>query len=230
VKNINSFGGIMEIIKYLISASFITGTIVFIAKLAVGKIFDGLENKYKHKLNAELIAFESDKQRLLEAFKANQQKLLDENKIRYTRLHADRADVIVETYKRLVKLETKIDTFIKSITLKYDYITDISNIDNEFRESINEGYNNSIEELQEDMFCDFFYYVNENNIFFTGDLTESFNELNRNLNRMNILKGIAKRDAVGADELINPLKLVIEKIKKIEEEIQKEFRSLLGVK
>lgn len=216
----------MEIVKYFISIGFITAAIVFIGKVAVGKLFDGLVETYKYKLDTEL-----------EEFKANQQKILDEYKITYSRLHEDRANIIVELYKKLVRIESKLETFVQWNRMMRinPVITPNINFD-DFDMYEKEEYKKSMEEINKELFYDFFDFVHENDIFFTEDLVESLIKLNELLSRMRIFASISK-DTFDRGELEQKLdnksdNIFIEtlrSIKNIKKELQKEFRILLGV-
>lgn len=231
----------MEILQYFISASFITLAIVYTGKMAIGKIFDGLVKKYEGKLNTQLETLKAEyqteietlkanKKEMLEGIKAEHQKLLDKNRITYERLHRDRTDIIVEIYKKLARLEHKIEEFLNSAESKYVDMYPPSSIDCKLLELVNKRYIDSVVELSNDMIDDFCNYVNENKLFFTEDLAESLDDLNLRLNRIKNLKGIAEDEReVESDKLIEALELTYKKIKEIKEEIQKEFRSLLGV-
>lgn len=171
-----------------------------------------------------------EQQKVLEGIKAEYQKLIDKNKITYERLHEDRTNAIVKIYKKLARLEPKIEEFLNAATFKYEDMYPPSNIEDKLLQLVNKRYINSIEELSNDMFDDFCDCANENALFFKDDLAKSLAELNIRLIRIKNLKGIAENEIeVDAHDLIEALKLTDERIKKIKEGIQNEFRSLLGV-
>ncbi|MBN1052221.1 hypothetical protein FDB28_10380 [Clostridium botulinum] len=218
----------MEIVKYIISiiigGGFVTVAVVYIGKIFIGKIFDGMVETYKHKLSTEL-----------EKFKVEQQKLLNEYKIKYSRLHDDRANIIIELYRKLVKLQKEIELFTLNAESINEVMTDDideNNVIFEIRKD-EEVYKNRCSELQEEMFDDFINFVYENTIFFTDDLMKLLNELIKLFCAMKILTGIAKESIEDKRKfsysVISNSELGIKKIKDVKKEIEKEFRSLLGV-
>jgi len=114
-----------------------------------------------------------------------------------------------------------------------------NNESEQFEES-REKYKNSIEELQDDMFDDFFNYVDENALYFTDILMTYLDELKVNLKVIYALKGVAKYyverkkereyEFISEDKLYESLKKNIDIIKVIKKMIQEEFRIILGVK
>lgn len=221
---------IVEILKYFIGTGLVTAAIIFVGKKAIEKICDGLVETYKFNLNTEL-----------EGFKAKQQKVLEEYKITYSKLHENRSNVIIELYKRLVRLEGKIELFVQWSGLIYK---DISNGDpgpkiDELLEYGIENFKKSVEDLQEDMFQDFNNFVNENDIFFTQNITISLIELNKNLSTINILKEVVndflhdnkfKHNVKDVDKFNETLEKALIKIQSIKKELRNEFQGILGVK
>ena len=77
------------------------------------RIKKSIENEYKVKqmeLKAELDG-------KLEETKAGYKKVLDENQIRFSRLHAEQADAIKVLYKLLVGLESKMKGFVNPLQM-----------------------------------------------------------------------------------------------------------------
>lgn len=229
----------MELIKYLINTSFITVAIIFIGKLAVGKIFDGLVETYKYKLNTELEEFKTKQQTVLEQFKAKQQKVLEEYKITYSKLHEERAKVITDLYKKIVRIESKIENFVQwNNLLRIDMtVTPHKKFDELDLYEIGE-YKKSMENLSKEMFYEFFDFVHENDIFFKEDLVEALIKLCKLLSTMRILadlskdtfeKGEFEHTVKKNNESYNNLIEILRNIKNIKKELQKEFRTLLGV-
>lgn len=224
----NIWEWIIETIKYLISTGLITAAIIYIGKIVVGKVFDGLVETYKYKLNTEL-----------EEFKSKQQKALNEYKIRYSRLHEDRAGIIVELYKKLVRIESRLEKFVQWNNMMRVDLTITPNINfDDLDPYFKEEYVKSMEQLPRDMFVDFFTFVHENDIFFTEDLVESLIKLNKLLSTISIFTNMSK-DTFENGQLeyqvkkdnksFNNLIEILKRIKDIKKELQKEFRYLLGV-
>ena len=223
---------LQSIVTTVISTTVIIGILGFIGKAFITKFFDGVVEKYKSQLNHNL-----------EEFKSKNQSLLEENKIRYSRLHEDRANIIRDLYKRLLDLESKINAYVYSSEAVSRKSSPIIEISDEVIEQSKRNYEESINQLSDELIFGFLNYVEENEIFFNEDLMQCLNKLKHSLYSIRALHNISKESLEGklihGGKIINvaedkdwneSLGKILSEIKSIKAEIKKEFRNLLGVK
>ncbi|MEG2786936.1 MAG: hypothetical protein RR942_03860 [Romboutsia sp.] len=95
-----------NMLTFSIGTISVSTCIIFIAKAVFNKWMDIEMEKYKLKLNSQL-----------EEFKIEKQRLEDENKFKFTKLHEDRAVVIKNLYSMITEIELSIDDYMKYIKL-----------------------------------------------------------------------------------------------------------------
>ena len=146
------------------------------------------------------------------------EKSLHEHHVRFSKLHDDRAVVIKELYTRLVKMEKSVITFM-----------------NPFQ------YENALPTEQQQKIAakdawNFIMYHDENRIFFSSDVCNLIEEIYKTYRKAWIdftvyaesnLPSIHSIDRKRQNEAFEVVK---EKMPKLRERLEVEFRTLLGVK
>lgn len=222
---------IKELIEHFISATFISGVLIYLGKHISVKLLDSVVETYKHKLTINL-----------EEFKRKQQQALQEYSIRHSKLHQDRSEIIKILYKKIVHLESKVERYVNwSNNIKL-YMNDNIIITDDIKEQGVTYYKESIEVLSDDVICEFMEYVKENEIFFSDELMVLLEHFIISLRKISSLRSIAKMslerkfmyegseiNVLEDDKWAERLLKIHSEIQNVKKEIRNEFKSLLGV-
>ena len=125
---------------------------------SVDDVYKAKEQQRQAEYNTVLETHKAHLSRELEGWKAGYQKALDENRVRFSRLHADRADAIRQLYLKLVTVEEAVGAVVNPVRLRSD----------------------GEEKLREDMkkaFTDFAQFFTQNRIFFSTEDCECIEKL-----------------------------------------------------
>lgn len=161
----------------------------------------------------------------LEKYKKDLEKTSLEHQIRFSRLHEKRAAVIKNLHFRLITLEALISTTHFTIQLGEDLTKNIQRLDQ-----------------YHDRFVE---YIEYNGIYFTKQTLDTLNITTKTIDHficcvqnydqlVEIIKNKSEekdkiRYTEKADWNINEVNITIESIKKLKEDLENEFRTLLGV-
>lgn len=209
------------LIYYILSAGGISTLFYFLFKIVVSKSFDFAIEKYKIELNKEL---ESHKQKLLidiEKFKSGLNLVSIEHNISFGKLQQERAEVIKNTYVRLIDLQRKLIN-----------LTTMGQGPNWH----NDKERDNAAQISLDDFRD---YVTVNRIFLTKDVCEKILKIIQQSGDVIVDMSFAKDEAKSNIEIgsKSPLQQWRELYKKVTIEIDKtaleledNFRILLGDK
>lgn len=168
------------------------------------------------------VALEEKKQLLsreLEGWKAGYEAVLDENRIRFTRLHADRADAIRELYVKLVRAEQAIREFTRPMKMP-------SENENGLRSSAANAF---------DEFVDFFQ---ENRILLTEDDCDLIVEI-RDVARSAILDYTTYDGEVSLEKeyridrrqrRFKAYQSITKDFARLRERLERDFREAMGMK
>ncbi len=203
-----------------------TGILAFLVKaLVVNSLSRDLE-AYKSKLNTDLEAHKSTMTKDIEAFKSNLQLATIEHQVRFSKLHDKRAQVIQDLYSKLVAL----DTVIHSVLKRFQKVGEAT-----LEEKVRE-YGRLHNELN-----DFFL---PNRIFFSSETCRVIDDLlflSRDINFDITTYPVDPESSeykYGPRDLLNERHEYWEKarkafdtdVKKLMEQLEMQFRSMLGVK
>lgn len=205
--------------------------IIILAVLLFGKqlivyFFDETIELKKAELNQNL---ENHKKKLEQESKDFQHSLdlrLNDFNIRFSKLHQDRAEVIKELYHKVIELQSGMTVFTRRI---HPIIEDANKENEERIERVNKGFN---------AFVNFYL---PNRIYFDRKLAEkldflaqqyrdkswNFGYLSNRIRNENIPAEVYKDFSEEMKEISN---FVADEFPKVIEELEHEFRSLLGVK
>ena len=207
------------------NAFFLLAVLVFGKKIIIYFFDETIELK-KAELNQDL---ENHKKVLEQQNKDFQHSLdlkLNDFNIRFSKLHQDRADVIKELYHKVIELQSAMTVFTRRI---HPIIEDADKENEERIERVNKGFNDFVN----------FYFPNK--IYFERKLAEkldflaqlyrdkswNFGYLSNRIRKENIPAEVYKEFS---NEMKEISKFVDEEFPKVIEELEDEFRSLLGVK
>jgi hypothetical protein len=201
-------------------------TVLFFGKQLIIYFFDATIELKKAELNQDL---ENHKKKLEQESKDFQHSLdlrLNDFNIRFSKLHQDRAEVIKELYYKVIELQSAMTIF----TRRGQLILEDADKENEERvERVNKG------------FYDYINFYLPNKIYFDRKLAEKLDFLAKNYRdkswNYGFLSNDIKKENLPAevykeirDEMKKISKFVDEEFPKVIEELEDEFRSLLGVK
>jgi hypothetical protein len=199
-----------SLLTFLIGASGITTTLIFIAKFAIKWISDAGLEKYKNELMQESIKYKSDLEKDLEKFK-----------IKYTRLHLEQVEIIKLLYSKLIKAEKPLEYLLRPIKIKPDKPK--AEIAQEVVLKAN----------------DFFDYFDENEVIFNEETCKTINLIKENYlkvwNTYSVTQFMGEN--VSGEmfiKLANDMKDAYEKIlegeiQTLKAELKNDFRKKLGI-
>lgn len=114
---------------------------------SVDDVYKAKEQQRQAEYNLALETHKVNLAREMEGWKAGYQKALDENRIRFSRLHVDRADAIRQLFVRMVTVEEAVGAVVNPVRLKA-------------------GNEEKLREEMKKAFTDFAQYFTQNRIFF----------------------------------------------------------------
>jgi len=183
----------MEIIKFLITSGLMTAALVYIAKHLIDLLFSRSAEKFKHDLQREA----------------------EKDAIRFKGLHAKRANIIDDIYKKLVETYTSFSSLMNPW------------------QAIGELPEDAKRKIAMAHFNDFSNHFQLNKIYFTKDTADKIEgfilELRRLWNEFHTPKynehGTQYRDVDAWSKVWDYTR---EEIPKLREQIEKDFRDILG--
>lgn len=172
----------------------------------------------------------------LEKFKSDLQVLTIEHQIKYSRLHTERAEILKNIYQKIVELQSTVNQIIyirKTFPRTEDRVQQLQNLADEFK-------------LLTERIKEFSAYFELNKLFFNEVLCQLINNLLEkfwNIYRlMNIMPpipdhpfykahNISLEDFFASEnkEAISFLDMNNEEIPKLKQELENQFRNLMGV-
>ena len=207
------------------NAFFLLAVLVFSKKLIVYFFDETIELK-KAELNQDLENHKKELEQQNKDFQHSLDLKLNEFNIRFSKLHQDRAEVIKELYHKVIDLQSGMTVFTRRI---HPIIEDADKENEERIERVNKGF---------DEFINFYL---PNKIYFDRKLAEkldflaqqysdkswNFGYLSNRIRNENIPAEVYKDFSEEMKEISN---FVADEFPKVIEELEDEFRSLLGVK
>lgn len=183
---------LQDILKFSIGTISLSGAIVYLAKSIFNKVLD----------------------KDLEKFKIEQQRIADEYKFKFSKLHEERAVVIRELYSKLLEVEDCLSSAIKSIEKKQ--------------------YDLKIYKEMTFYISQYMDYSNKNKLFFNKDIEYYLKELDAIIILiLNLFPNdkcenkIEIEDYEKALELMN--RMLKEALPEFKEKLETSFREILGV-
>jgi hypothetical protein len=204
-----------EILKFSIGGLTVVGIVVFLGKLIITKSSDLLIENHKKKLEQEN-----------KNFQHSLDVKLNEFNIQFSKLHQDRAEVVKKLYHRIIELQSAMQVFTRRIHFVE------KDAEKEKQERI-DRVNKALEE--------FINFYMPNKIYFDKGLAHKLDKLASDYrnngwdfaNMSNFLSDGTMSKELYADytkKTGDISELVKNKFPKIIEELEVEFRTLLGVK
>ncbi|GAA0229645.1 hypothetical protein [Metaclostridioides mangenotii] len=219
----------VTVINFTIGAVSLSGLIYFIFKKAFEYWLKAKETEHKKELDKQLEEFKLKKQSELdlkkEGFKIERTRLLEQSKLRFTKLHEDRAFAIKKLYLTLLSLTEKLNVYLNFAMDREDFIID-GEIKEEYiarLEILEENLKNKFEEFLNISDINLIYFSADTekvlgNINYSIDLVLKDFESNKIFKRLKITSK-EKEAKQEADEILkNAKKLLV-----------LEFREILGV-
>lgn len=154
------------------------------ALIGLGAAYGIVQTFFKKKIEAEVESkyaaalenLNAKNQQELEGFKAGYQKVLDENQIRFSKWHEDQAEILKNTYKKLLILHQSLANFIEGCR-KGNH----KNVQELEKDSTTIAFRKQMAETQE--------FINQNSLFFSDELynhiIKYFSEVNEYLAKAN---------------------------------------------
>lgn len=99
-----------QIIKFFLSASVITGGLVYLAKLVIEKFVEARIEKYKNSLKTETESFRHSLSFEAEKFRHELNTSSIEHQIKYPKLYEERGQVVKLIYNLLLALEKSLSS------------------------------------------------------------------------------------------------------------------------
>lgn len=179
---------------------------------SVNDIYKEKEQHRQADLNLQL---ETHKARLLqelEGWKLGYQKALDQNRVQFSRLHADRADAIRELYKRLVVVEHAVGVFVAPLRIEG------SNGDRRHEEVFK-------------AFNEFSVFFVHNRIFFTESDCDLIEKLRMVALEVFVVYDGARMesDPDGRRDRFKAYQTMAEKFEPLRKQLEGEFRATMGL-
>lgn len=219
-----------QIIKFFLSASIVTGGLVYITKLIIDKFVESRIEKYKNSLQQDTENFKHNLNFEAEKFRHELNTASIEHQIKFTKLYEERGQVIKLIYNLLLDLENS----LSSLTTKFqgpEWITDTER-DKKATECIHALRDN----------------LEQNRIFFSVDLCDKIESILADSHKIIVDMFMAKKNqqrndnynsrgiGLPAEELLKPSDKWSELDEKVQKEIKaaklglaQEFRVLIGV-
>jgi len=193
----------LDILKFFISTSTIISAIVYLAKKTI---------EYLSKTGIE--KFKNDLEQNTELSKAEILRQNFEHNVKFSKLHEERANVIVLIYRKLCDLEISIKNTISIL-------------------SVNENTDNQ-RKITKELLFDFYKSFLENEIFFNDSVGTQIRQLCDSLYiRQECISIMAEIDYLRSEANLNTSDydylIMKDKIVEIKSEIRKEFKIILGV-
>lgn len=196
---------IESILNFSIGAISVSAIIIFISKAIFNRWMDMRVLQYENELNLKL-----------EEFKIEKQRLADKYKVRYTKLHEDRAEVIKKLYTKLVDMQDYLSLYVKDIKASKIETGEFKYIRNKLFESI----------------PDFMNYSNRNKIFFDEKTLFAIKEIEA---ITNIVVQSYEQDFEDGSDFKNSeewhelaMRLINNEIPSFRKDLEIRFRLLLG--
>lgn len=202
--DINSI--IQNVLTFTIGTVSVSTVVIAISK----RIFD----KW---LESRLVKYNYEFKIKLEEYKLEKQKIIEENKIRFTKLHEERAEIIKVLYEKLVIMQDHLNIYVRDFkNAKYK------------SDQFKQDRANILTSIP-----DFMRYTNRNRIFFDEDILFNIDEIEAIANV--IIFAYEEKHDDGSDfknstkwnELT--MQMVNGEIPKFRKELELKFRNLLGV-
>lgn len=219
-----------QVIKFFLSASIITGGLVYLSKLVIDKFVESRIEKYKNFLHKDFESFKHSLSSEAEKFRYDLNTTSVEHQIKYTKLYEERGQVIKRTYSLLLDLENSLSS-LTTIGQGPEW-TDESERDRKAKDS-NLALKDNLE---------------QNRIFFSEDLCNKIDSIIKDSHEITDEMFLAKKNerrtenhikrgiTLTEKQLIGPLDKWHELDEKVQKEIKsarlnlaQEFRVLIGV-
>jgi len=179
------------------------------------------KNRVKNEYKLKQIKLENELEGKLEGIKTGYQKVLDENQVRFSRLHADRADVIKELYRRLIKAEEEVGAAVSPM-----------------QPSSDEAQKKQ-KQAAKQAFDEFSHYFTENRIFLTPQDCELLESLHQTAKNAWVdyttydwvrMEEMEAKDKIDKRQLqFKAYKTMVDEFKKRRLRLEQEFRLALGL-
>lgn len=183
----------IEVAKNLGLTGILTAGAVWIFKILIGHLFS----------------------KDLEKFKANLEKEIAIHRIRYEKMHSERAEVIKELYKKMSKVHRSFGSFMSPLQLT------------------GEPTEEEKGKLAAQHANEFTEYYEENRIFIEEDLAEDIDQLSKTLRSAWLKFRTSRAVKNESNEHIkywdDAWKIIDEEVPKLKKEIEKKFRKILGI-
>jgi len=173
---------------------------------------------YKQELSADAQVYKLGLDKKLEEYKNNLQQTSQEHQIRFSKLHADRAETIKTLFSKLVKMEESMSSFVHPF------------------QGVDEPSIESKAEVAADDGNDFLKYYHSNEILFNDNTCKIIDKLNDNFRSayskhlMHIKRVRNQATSVSLIEGLDPyFDILKNEIIKLKKTLTDDFRTSLGV-
>lgn len=195
-----------NILTFSIGTISVSAVIIYISKAVF--------NKW---LEARTLNYQNDLALKLEEFKFEKQKIAEENRIKYVKLHEDRAEVIKNLYSKLVDMEDFLSSYVNHIK----------------QNKTSEDYFQYIRKELFQSVTDFMIYANRNKIFFDKTINHYIKEIEA---ITNIIVTSYEEERDDGSDLKNTetwheltSMMINGDMKEFREELEAQFQNLLGI-
>ena len=183
----------VEILKYLISSAVISGALVWLIREVVRLFFSRSLEKFKSELEKEVIT----------------------HKLKYERMHSDRAEVIKQVYTRITRTHRSLGSFMSRLQL------------------MGESTEEEKGKIAADAANSFTEYYEENRIFIDEDLAKKIDLLSQNFRlawiKFQTKQHLPKNSDDALKQWQSAWDIINEQIPPIKQEIEKDFRKIIGI-
>ncbi|WP_315169509.1 hypothetical protein [Metaclostridioides mangenotii] len=192
-----------SILKYLIG----TGMITFLAKSFFEKWLDNKKAEYQAELG-----------RQLEDFRIQKELISEQNRVKFTRLHEERALAIKELYSRLQDVCMEMDIYLNNLIEHFDKEDYLA-----LKEYIDKNFLLAGKAVEK-----FVIYSRRNLIYFESEMADTLEEASNVLSKtmLKAIKPIRENNDL-TEEDIKLIKLFNEEMPEIKKNLEDSFREIL---
>lgn len=207
-----------EIAKFGVATISLSGFIAWLSRSLFMQWFNKDLAKYKTDLIKDTEKFKNDLSLVAEQHKSYLVRTNNEHSVKFSMLHEKRAEVIEKLYSCVLEARVSVDVYPEALWERSD----------ELKEKHSIQYFNAISGISD--------YIREKRLFFSKEvlaLIEDFANctFNEPINRSYDFKSYEGRELTQEErvELHNKHKESVDKLNRIQERLEEEFRKLLGV-
>jgi hypothetical protein len=204
--DINSLA--QNILTFMIGTVSVSAVIIAVSK----RVFDRW-------LQTRVIKYDYELKFKIEEYKLEKEKIAEESKIRFSKLHSERAEIIKELYKKLVRMHDFLIVY-------FDEYNTNNTDSNKFL---------TMESLMDEATTDFLNFSNDNRIYFDTKLASTIKQiedivvlkLDIRKYKVSVTENNKTKLSDSESRFIN--QLIHEEIPCLKELLEQEFRKILGV-